>query len=133
MPKPGQISTRQPLSKEELDSACYVGSPEHKVVRWWGGLPQAHVGTGGVATRPGRQTTTICPLVSVEERDIATLWVRAALALGQHKFFEGDKIYPHFIWYRDNGQVWMGRCVNGILGTYKGWPIEESERIEVFD
>ena len=40
------------LSRKQISAACYVGSDEHKVERWWGGLPAAYVGASGKATRP---------------------------------------------------------------------------------
>jgi len=104
------------------------------VKRWWGGLPRAWEGPGGKATRPKREHTNICRKVTEAERDEATSWVRAALAAGQVRFFEGDKTFPKHIWYRDDdGQFWFGFAVNQIAGTYKGWPIEESEKRAAFD
>lgn len=73
-------------------------------------------------------------MVTVEERDIATSWVKAAIEARQYRFREGDKDFPKHIWYRDvaNSQVWFGYCLNGVLGEYKGWPIDEEERSEIF-
>ena len=52
---------------------------------------------------------------------------------GQLRFYEGDKDFPKHIWYRDErGQLWFGFCVNGVLGQYKGWPMEEEDRVAVF-
>ena len=60
--------------------------------------------------------------------------MRAALTAGQLRYYEGDKDFPALIWYREpaTGRLWMGYCVNGILGQYKGWPIEEEDRVAVF-
>lgn len=81
-----------------------------------------------------RQDTTICPLTTEAERDTATGWVREALRLGQYRWRDGDKDFPSLIWHRDiTGQYWCGRCINGILGAYKGWPVEEDECRAVFD
>jgi len=64
---------------------------------------------------------------------MATSWIRQALGLGQFRYYEGDKDFPKKLWYRDeNGQVWFGFCMNSVLGQYKGWPIYEDERIEIF-
>lgn len=118
----------------QIDRASYVGSAEHKQYRWWGGLPAAYVGPGGRATRPKKQDTTICPLTSDADRLLATGWVRAALRQGQLRYYEADQDFPSRIWYRqDTGQHWAGYCVNGAQGQYKGWPIEEEERIALFD
>jgi hypothetical protein len=131
--RPLQIVPRRSLTPDQITIAHYIGSPEHKSERWWGGLPEAHVGGDGTARRPKKQLTTICPLISEAERDAATDWLRQALRAGQLRFYEGDKDFPKRVWYRDDaGQVWTGFCVNGVLGQYKGWPIDEEERIEVF-
>lgn len=134
MKRPAQITVKRRPAEPVIVKASYVGSPEHKVVRWWGGLPQAYVPPDGRASRPGKQDTTICPLVTAKDREKASGWVREAIRAHQYKFFEGDKDFPKHIWYRDeDGQVWFGFCVNGIAGDYKGWPIDEDERSEIFD
>lgn len=132
--RPRQLPSRPLLQAAQIEGATYVGSAEHKSERWWGGLPQAHVGDDGVATRPKKQCTTICPLVTEADRNRATQWVQAALGAGQYRFLEADKDFPGRIWYRqsENGQLWMGFCINTVLGQYKGWPIEEDERGAVF-
>ena len=134
MPKrPSQVPTRAPLSAQQIQQAAYVGSDEHKQHRWWGGLPAGYIDESGAASRPGKQVTTICPLTDDKDRTRATGWVQAALRAGQIRFYEGDKDFPKHIWYRDaTGQSWFGFCINGVLGQYKGWPIDEEERFEVF-
>ena len=57
--RPKQLPPRTPLSPEQIEGASYVGSAEHKVERWWGGLPEGYVGPSGKATRPKKQQTTI--------------------------------------------------------------------------
>lgn len=122
------------MSEAEIRAASYVGGGEHKVARWWGGLPQAKLGKDGIATRPKRLLTTICYRSTEAERDEASCWVRKALAAGQFRYFEGDKTFPKHIWYQDfNGQFWFGFAINQIAGTYKGWPISEAEKREKFD
>ncbi|WP_237154704.1 hypothetical protein [Oryzibacter oryziterrae] len=131
--RPAQLPPRPPLTPDQIARAQYEGSPEHKIVRWWGGLPAAFAGDDGVAQRPNKQLTTICPLVGEVERAQATDWVKKALEQGQFRYFEGDKDFPKRVWYRDDaGQVWFGFCINSVLGTYKGWPIDEEERVEIF-
>jgi hypothetical protein len=134
MPRPSQIPTRLPLTGDQVAAASYAGSPEHKVLRWWGGLPAAREDHLGRARRRKRQHTTICRKVTERERQIASGWVRAALAAGQYRFFEGDAVYPKHIWYVDgDGQFWFGFAINQIAGTYKGWPISAEEKREAFD
>lgn len=131
--RPRQIPPRTPLTPQQVRSARYVGSPEHKTHAWWGGLPRAYVGDDGTASRPGKQQTTICPLVTRQDRDDATCWVQKALTKGRFKFYDGDQEFPKKIWYRDDtGMLWVGQCVNTVLGEYKGWPAEEDECVEVF-
>jgi hypothetical protein len=50
--RPKQLSPREPIAPARIETAIYVGSPEHKQYRWWGGLPAAYVGPVGMATRP---------------------------------------------------------------------------------
>lgn len=110
-----------------------MGSPEHKVSRYWGGLPGAWVGPTGQADRPRRQQTSICRKVTEQDRQTATRWVQAALAAGQFRYCDGDKLFPKHIWYCDSDrQFWFGFAVNQTAGTYKGWPITEAEKIETF-
>jgi hypothetical protein len=92
--RPAQLPVRAPLTPRQIASARYVGSPEHKTLRWWGGLPEAYAPGGGQASRPGKQQTTICPLFSVQDRDRATGWVQEALRDGHYRFYEGDKDFP---------------------------------------
>jgi hypothetical protein len=133
MPRPAQLPAREPLTQSEIAQASYVGSKEHKAKRWWGGLPGAHVNKFGKATRPKKLKTTICWMLTRADQATATGWVQDALRLGQFRLYEGDKTYPKHIWYRDAaGQHWFGFCVNGIAGTYKGWPIDGSEKREIF-
>ncbi|MQW89114.1 hypothetical protein [Sinorhizobium saheli] len=109
MARPTQIPERVPLSEAEITAACYVGSGEHKIVRWWGGMPLARLDKYGKPTRPKKELTTICPKATENERDTATKWVRDALRNHQLRYFEGDKTFPKHIWYRDeNGQFWFG-------------------------
>ncbi|WP_316194316.1 hypothetical protein [Bradyrhizobium sp. SZCCHNRI3052] len=121
------------MTDAQICAASYVGSDEHKDRKWWSGLGGAYVNERGVASRPKKQHTTICPLVEDEDREHATGWVQVALRSGHFLFLEADKDYPSKIWHKDeNDRYWFGRCINSVLGHYKGWPIDESERDEVF-
>lgn len=134
MARPRQVPSRAALTPAEIAVALYIGSPEHKTKRWWGGLPEAFVAKDGSVRRPGGQLTTPCRKVSAAERDEASSWVRTALVTGQFRFYEGDGTHPKHLWYRsDDGQYWFGFAVNQQLGSYKGWPIEEGEKRATFD
>lgn len=122
-------SARAALSQGQRNSlaarAHYTGSPEHKSTAWWGGHPQAGA---------RRQKTTVCPLTTDTDRQAATTWVRRAIRDGQYKFVDGDGQFPKHLWFTDKqGQTWQGRCLNRASGEYKGWPISEAERREIFD
>jgi hypothetical protein len=134
MARPKQIARRNPLAEEEAAAASYVGSKEHKAARWWGGLPAAKIGSEGVVRRPKKQLTTVCPLLTATDQARATAWVQEALKRQQYRFYDGDKTYPKHIWHQDeSGQFWFGFCVNGISGSYKGWPIDAAEKREAFN
>lgn len=133
---PSQSSAWTVPVATDIAKARYVGSAEHKTQRWWGGLPGVKTDKNGKPIpRKGKQRTTICDLVTEKERDCATKWVQGALRARQWKVVEGDKVFPKHIWYMDaeTGRYWQGFCVNGILGTYKGWPSSKGEIDEVFD
>jgi hypothetical protein len=100
---PQQLAGTERLPRSALiavaSRARYVGSPEHKIERWWGGLPGVRVGSDGEARRPKKQKTSICGLVTEADRDRATGWVRAAIMARQYQFVEGDQDFPKHIWY----------------------------------
>ena len=132
MKRPNPIPERHPHSDDELEElardAAYVGSPEHKAKRWWGGTPEARIGKDGKARRPKKQLTTICPLVSRDDKRRATHWIREAIRQRRFRFVEGDKRFPKHVWYTDReGRSWEGFCVNSHKGEYKGWPANPRE------
>ena len=137
MKRPAQRPKRAPLSTAERRTlaarARYVGSPEHKIDAWWGGLPRARQRPGGRVGRPGKQTTTVCPLTTDRDRAEATRWLQRAIAAGQYRFTEADQDFPKRVWFMTRGRIWCGYCVNPAAGEYKGWPIDEGERRAVFD
>jgi hypothetical protein len=87
---------------------------------------------GGGVGRPFRQTTTICPLTSPEERELANGWVRSAIEESKCLFVESDVEFPKKIWYEAEGRFWMGLCINRASGDYKGWPVEKEHIDAVF-
>lgn len=137
MKRPRRIRKRPALSEAQRRAlaarARYEGSSEHKDKRWWGGLPAARQLPGGRVGRRGKQTTTVCPLTSMEDRDRATEWLRRAIRAGQYRFVEADQDFPKKVWCHERGQTWFGLCINTKSGEYKGWPIDEEERRAVFD
>lgn len=90
----------------------------------WAG--QGSAAAGG-RQRPKKQLTTTCPLHTQADRDRATGWIRSAIAAGRFLFVEGDKRFPKHVWHEEDGQGWVGRCVNSVQGEYKGWPAAPGE------
>lgn len=137
MRRPGSKGAPKELTADErrelATGASYVGSSEHKGAGWWGGLPMSKQLRGGRVGRTRKQTTTICPLTTEHDRRRATEWVRGAITAGQYKFIEADKRFPKKIWFEADGKIWCGLCTNSESGQYKGWPIDEEERCEIFD
>ena len=128
-----RIPVRTPTELADLaERAVHAGSAEHKLVRWWGGLPMGRQLPGGRVGRPGKETTTICPLTQRADKVRATEWVKAAIRAGQCRFYESDQRFPKKVWYEAEGQFWMGLVVNPRLGEYKGWPICREHRDAVF-
>jgi hypothetical protein len=135
--RPTQSITRGALTVAERHAlakrAKYIGSAERKAQRWWGGGPGLRKDkSGNVIPRPKKQKSTVCPLVTEEDRGRATGWIKEALAAGQYKFVDGDKDFPKHVWHQVDGQGWFGFCINTISGEYKGWPLEEEERLAYF-
>jgi hypothetical protein len=128
--KPSQVPVRPILDhagqRVLAKRASYVGSREHKISRWWGGLPGIRVArTGQVMGRPHKQKTTICNIVDEPAGKCrATAWVKAAIRSGRYRFLEGDGEFPKHVWYRVAGQSWCGYCINTAAGEYKGWPLD---------
>lgn len=128
MIRPGRnvaLGTLSPAQRSAVAArATYLGSTDHKDRRSCLGPP-----TSGAR----RKKTTICQLVTRADFVRATRWVRHAITAGQYKFVANDCVFPKHVWLRDDdGQVWYGRCFNRASGHYKGWPIGEEERREIF-
>ena len=122
-----------PEDLEELANRCeYIGSIEHKDRRSWLGLPQPR------RSKIPEQTATICDLVTDEDREQATEWVRLAVSRAQFDRNDWINEFPRKIWHKDEtGQFWYGFLTNSgagekPIGQYKGWPISKEERDEIF-
>src|SRR5471030_3342032 len=105
--KPRQLPQRPALTKQ-IAAARYVGSPEHKSQRWWGGLPEAFVDSNETAKRPNKQDTTICTLTTEADRNRVTEWVQKALKASQFRYYEVacTRFRRHRVW-----------CFDGTGGT----------------
>ena len=136
--RPSQKRERPTLSDDQrqalAERARYVGSDEHKIHGWWGAFPRARQLRGGRVGRPRKQTTTVCPLTTEQDRHLATEWLRSAIHAGRYRFVETDQDFPKKVWHEDeSGQVWFGMCTNTKAGEYQGWPIDEEQRRAIFD
>lgn len=85
-----------------------------------------------------RDIATICPLVTEQERGIATGWVKQAVANGRFADRDWRNGFPRYIWHRaEDGTYWYGFLMNqgagdDAIGRYKGWPIPEDEWNDIF-
>jgi hypothetical protein len=114
-----------------LSERCdYEGSVEHKNQKSWLGLPHHRRGHD---SEDHRQTATLCPLTSDDQRHIATTWVRFAVENSQFSKDEWRGDFPRYLWYKDHaGQYWYAILTNQGAGEagrakYKGWPITTEE------
>ena len=96
---------RHQLTHNELRALAskvrYEGSGEHKVERWWGGLPEGRQMPGGGVGRPWKESTSICPLVDLSGKKRATKMLRKAIINRQFEFLERDRDFPSKVWYED--------------------------------
>lgn len=122
-----------PADLEELSQRCeYVGSQVHKDKRSWLGLPRPH------RSADPEETATVCPLVSEDDRNTATQWCRIAIRNKQFDPVDWQNGFPRHIWHKDeSGQYWKGFLTNSGAGDkpvaqYKGWPISEEGKNEIF-
>lgn len=129
--RPGRPQPEAPEDLEDVAERCdYVGSEEHKDQRWWQGMPWPR-------NHP-RDVATICSLVTERDRDQATEWIREAIKNGQFGRKDWRNGFPRRVWHRDrHGQYWYGMLTNqgagpNPRGQYKGWPIGEDEKVEIF-
>jgi hypothetical protein len=99
----------------------------HKNKRSWLGLP-----TPRVSQEP-EETSTICDLVSDDDKIRATDWIRTAIRNRQFSPTDLQNGFPRLVWHKDDvGQYWRGRLTDSGAGErpiakYKGWPISEDE------
>ena len=77
-------------------------------------------------------------MVTEQERQTATEWVKEAIRNGQFDRRDWRNGFPRYVWYRDDdGSYWFGFLMNEGAGKspsaqYKGWPISEDEWNEIF-
>src|SRR3954463_2412129 len=92
--------------------ATYVGSPEHKDIPSYAGLPKLR-----------KSDASCCPRELSKDRTIPEAWLRDAITRGAVGApWEGK--FPRYVWYQHEGVVYEGRLVNKDAGWYKGYPLE---------
>lgn len=97
------------------ESVSYIGSPEHKDRPFFDGRQP----------RP-RADASICPSELAERRELVEGWLKVGIRRGATgEMWEGG--YPRYVWYKDDETVFEARLVNKGKGTYKGYPLHESE------
>ena len=111
--KPKRPRARAPVVPSDLRAVAarcsYEGSREHKDRRSWLGLPRPR--------RRPRDVATICPLVTEQDRAMATAWVREAIVNGQFDRRDWRNDFPRYIWYRAaDGSYWYGFLMNEGAG-----------------
>ena len=89
----------------------YDGSQEHKDYVSFAGPP-----------RP-RGDASLCPREI--GRETATDWLRSAIRKGATSHWEGG--FPRYVWHRQGDTVFEARLINRGDGSYKGYPLEDSE------
>ena len=92
----------------------YVGSAEHKTYPSAAGAPS-----------PRADATKCDPLLHGRFQEL-TDWLRRAVAAGAVGSL-WDGAFPRYVWVRVGGTWYEGRLVNREQGTYKGYPIDQSE------
>jgi hypothetical protein len=98
----------------------YVGSPEHKDMPSFAGLPHP------------RSDASICDRKLSGDLELVTGWLKRAIRRGAiGGMMEGD--FPRFAWYKENDRVYEARLVNQELGEYKGYPLNKTEWPEGLD
>ena len=101
----------------DLDSlanqAEYVGSPEHKDYPSFAGQP-----------RP-RRDASLRPRW-IRSQEMVRRWLRSAIRRGAVSA-PWEKGFPRYVWYKQDDIVFEGSLVNSGDGSYKGYPISESE------
>lgn len=101
----------------DLDSLAnqveYIGSPEHKDFPSFAGRP-----------RP-RRDASLCPRW-IRKQEMVLAWLRSAIRRGAIGApWEGG--FPRYVWHKEGSTVFKGRLVNQGNGSYKGYPLSESE------
>lgn len=95
-------------------AVTYVGSPEHKTYPSFAGQPRL------------RSDATPCPK-HIHDAQMVTAWLREGILAGHVSAHSDRGQFPRYVWSKIDDQWFEARLVNSEQGTYKGYPVMESE------
>ena len=98
------------------ESCRYVGSPYHKDVPGFAGVPRGR-----------RPSASLCPRDLADRRDVVERWLREAVRSGRVGAWDGG--YPRYVWHREGDTVFEARHGSPGSGEYHGYPLEPSQRV----
>jgi hypothetical protein len=106
-------SPGKPAPEQVAARVSYVGSAEHKDYP----SPAGHPALRSDASPCDPRYTDFAALTEVLREAIRRRCIGA--------IFEGD--FPKYVWGWLDGRLYEARHINGPQGTYKGYPLKESE------
>lgn len=95
-------------------AVTYIGSPEHKSYPSFAGQPRL------------RSDATPCPK-HIHDAQRITAWLREGILAGHVSAYMDHGRFPRYVWSRIDDQWFEARVVNSEQGTYKGYPVTESD------
>lgn len=101
--------------KQVAECCHYVGSPYHKDVPGFAGMPVR------------RPDASLCPSDLADCRDQVEGWLRDAVLSGHTgKWVRG---YPQYVWYREGDTVFEAKQGSPGSGQYHGYPVESWQAV----
>ena len=97
------------------ESCRYVGSPYHKDVPGFAGVPHR------------RPTASLCPRTLAARRHRIQQWLRDAVRSGRVGAWDGG--YPRYVWHREGDILFEARHGSPGSGEYHGYPLEPSQTV----
>ena len=103
--------------KRVAESCRYVGSPYHKDVPGFAGMPRGR-----------RPAASLCPRDLAPQRDLVERWLREAVRSGRVGAWDGG--YPRYVWHREHDVVFEARQGSPGSGEYHGYPLEPMQQVQ---
>ena len=117
---PKARSVRKPptgIDLAQVAGSChYVGSPYHKDIPSFAGMPHGR-----------RPDANICPRNLADCRELVEGWLREAVRNGQVGAWNGN--YPRYVWFRKGEIVYEARDGSPGSGRYHGYPLEPWQEV----